>query len=355
MSEIIGHNRNVLFFGGLPIRFVRQIYHVYVLETSNGTVTVNHSEGPSGTLVTISTVPDAGYELHTISLTGAELINGNQFYINDSDVYVNVAFRIDTNPLNLPPRTIRVKYKDGYDYEPSHWDGDNYITVDTSLISIKTVSESPKILDITYATDDWTYFFWHNLGLEEIIGANSTGVTNMSYAFNMCTGLLNVNLFDMSSVIYASNMFRACNKLKTIPLFDTSNAVDLQSFLAACTSLVSVPLFDTSKATNLYAFLNSYYGTSVPLFDTSNATNMRSMLGNCHNLTSIPLFNTSKVTNMENFAWNAYKVQTGALALYQQASSKAIPVSATYGAFRNCGRDTTNGAAELAQIPSDWK
>lgn len=257
--------------------------------------------------------------------------------------------------FTLPPRTIRVKYKAGYDYEPSHWDGDQYITVDTSLISIKTVSESPKILDITYATDDWTYFFWHNDGLEEIIGANSTGVTNMTAAFSLCTGLIKVNLFDTSSVIYAGNMFSACNKLTTIPLFDTSNAVDLQRFLAACTSLLSVPLFNTSKATNLYSFLNSYNGTTVPLFDTSSATTMQSMLGNCHNLTAIPLFNTSKVTNMYGFAWNDYKVQTGALALYQQASSQAIPPSEIYGAFRNCGKDTTTGAAELAQIPSDWK
>jgi len=50
-----------------------------------------------------------------------------------------------------------------------------------------------------------------------------------------------------------------------------------------------------------------------------------------------------------------YKVESGALALYQQASSQATPPSTHNSAFYKCGRDTVTGAAELAQIPSDWK
>jgi hypothetical protein len=53
--------------------------------------------------------------------------------------------------------------------------------------------------------------------------------------------------------------------------------------------------------------------------------------------------------------YNCYKVESGAYALYQQASTQTTPPSSHSNTFRNCGRDTTTGAAELAQIPSDWK
>jgi hypothetical protein len=47
-------------------------------------------------------------------------------------------------------------------------------------------------------------------------------------------------------------------------------------------------------------------------------------------------------------------VQSGALALYQQASTQTTPPSEYYNTFYNCGSNTTTGAAELAQIPSSW-
>jgi len=50
-----------------------------------------------------------------------------------------------------------------------------------------------------------------------------------------------------------------------------------------------------------------------------------------------------------------YAVESGALALYQQASTQTNPPSSHSNTFRDCGSNTTTGAAELAQIPSDWK
>lgn len=94
-------NSNVLKFGGFWLGFgssptpppTPTIYRINVPTVQHGTVAVNPTEGPTGTLVTISTTPDTGYELDTISLTGAELINGNQFYIDGADVTVNVTFK----------------------------------------------------------------------------------------------------------------------------------------------------------------------------------------------------------------------------------------------------------------------
>jgi hypothetical protein len=56
---------------------------------------------------------------------------------------------------------------------------------------------------------------------------------------------------------------------------------------------------------------------------------------------------------MDYMFLNCYMVQDGSLALYQQASTQATrPYH--YNTFYNCGRDTTTGSAELAQIPDSW-
>ena len=88
--------------------------------------------------------------------------------------------------------------------------------------------------------------------------------------------------------------------------------------------------------------------------NTTGVTDMNGLFHGCRSLTSIPLFNTSNVTAMNVMFYNCYNVQSGALALYRQASSQAtIPEHSM--TFRDCGIDTTTGRAELAQIPSDWK
>lgn len=101
-------------------------------------------------------------------------------------------------------------------------------------------------------------------------------------------------------------------------------------------------------------FRNCSNITSVPLFDTSKVTNMMDTFGGCSNLTSVPLFNTASVTTMSYMLNSCYNVESGALALYQQASTQSTPPRTYNCAFQDCGRDTTTGAAELAQIPSSW-
>jgi surface protein len=112
---------------------------------------------------------------------------------------------------------------------------------------------------------------------------------------------------------------------------------------------------NTSNVTAMaYLFNGCTSLTSVPLFDTSSVTNMAYLFNDCTSLTSVPLFDTSKVSNTYNMLNNCYKVASGALALYQQVSSQTTQPY-HYQMFRNCGRDTITGAAELAQIPSGWK
>ena len=201
----------------------------------------------------------------------------------------------------------------------------------TSYQTATLVSGTSDVYDVYKGGKDFSNMFTESRNVIEVLGANTTGINNMSYMFYYCTSLQTVPLFDTSSVTNMSYMFQKCTALTTVPLFDTSNVTNMLQMFYYCTSL-----------------------TTIPLLDTSSVTNMSYMFQKCTALTTVPLFNTSKVTYMEYMFYNCKSVQSGALALYQQASSQTTPPSKHSETFGNCGSNTTTGAAELAQIPSSW-
>ena len=272
-----------------------------------------------------------------IFINGLRVRVGNEF--------INGAKKspINYNPLNLPPYTIRLKYKNGV--TPSFTKGTGV-----------QVSQSPNIWDLTFVNSYWGDLLNFHPDLLEVLGANTTGVTSMYETFINCTSLISISLFDTSTVSNMMHMFAGCTSLTTVPLFDTSSVTDMSVMFHTCTSLTTVPLFDTSNVSSMSEMFHSCTSlTTVPLFDTSKVTDIGAMFVRCTSLTTVPLFDTSKVTNMDNMLYNCYKVESGALALYQQASSQAKPPISHYYTFKDCGRDTQTGSAELAQIPDDWK
>ena len=107
------------------------------------------------------------------------------------------------------------------------------------------------------------------------------------------------------------------------------------------------------------SFQNKFNGcsnlVSVSLPCTDHVTRMDSMFKGCTSLTSIPAtLDTAACTNMSNMFNGCVNVQSGALALYQQASTQTTPPSRHTKVFTNCGSNTVTGAAELAQIPTSW-
>ena len=210
-------------------------------------------------------------------------------------------------------------------------------------------SNTDKVLDMSW-------MFWECESLTSVPLFDTSNVTDMAGMFDGCTSLTSVPLFDTSNVENMRSMFLVCSSLTSVPLFDTSKVTNMGAMFYYCQSLTSVPLFDTSNVTNMaWLFRECRSLTSVPLFDTSNVTDMGYMFDYCTSLTSVPLFDTSKVINMDIMLSNCTNVQTGALALYQQASTQTNPPSRHDETFRNCGTNTQTGSAELAQIPSSWK
>ena len=251
------------------------------------------------------------------------------------------------NPLNLPPNIVRVRTRDGK--VPKNTYGATYETA--TLVPGKS-----DVYDVYKSGTSFRGMFDDSINVVEVLGANTTDITDMDSMFYGCTSLSSVPLFDTSSVTNMTYMFYNCPSLTNIPFFDTTNVTDMSHMFASCASLTNIPLFNTSKVTTMYWMFGSCTSLStVPLFDTSKVTNMESMFQGCTSLITVLLFDTTNVTNMKNMFWNCTSVESGALSLYQQASSQANPPSNHLRTFRSCGSNTTTGAAELAQIPSDWK
>lgn len=230
------------------------------------------------------------------------------------------------NPLKLPDLTIRVKMMPGQTLTAlPYW----------SVASVTPVQGQADVYDVCtkgYRTgNNWYQLFRLGGSVKEVLGANSTNVTNMC------------------------DMLGAQQQLTDVALFDTSNVTEMQAMFDYCTALSSVPQFNTSSVTLMNSMFDGCMSlSSIPLLDTSNVTDMSQMCADCSSLSSIPLFNTTKVTNMDAAFAGCVNVQSGALALYQQASTQAN-VPSHYATFGECGSNTVQGAAELAQIPSDWK
>lgn len=279
-----------------------------------------------------------------INYSNSVIISPAGYWLNTINPY---------NPLNLPGLTIRVKMNAGAD-APT-----------VSRASVTPVAGQADVYDICTEIPggrqtNWIDLTRGNLDLIEILGANVwnsnyTACASLEYAFQSTTNLSKVALFDTSSISNMYYTFAGCPNLTSIPLFDTSSVTNMQGMFHACTHLTTVPLFDTSNVTNMQEMFQACLALeTVPLFDTSKVTNMECMFFDCTHLTTVPLFNTSMVTDMSQMFYNCYRVESGALALYQQASSQTNPPTDHTLTFDNCGRDTDTGLAELRSIPQSW-
>ena len=273
------------------------------------------------------------------------LVYGNHF-VGKRNNYL-LKYYDKYNPLHLPPNTVRVRTNDGN------------VPIKNFLSSYQTatlVDGTSDVYDVYKSGTSFESLLQGCTNVIEVLGGNTSDITNMDSMFSGADALISVALFDTSKVTNMTRMFHACKKLPTVPLFDTSNATNMHGMFELCELITSIPLFNTSNVTEMaFMFGHCLALTTVPLFDTSNVTDMEAMFNSCESFITIPLFDTSKVTDMSYMFELCCKVETGALALYNQASSQANPPTNHTQTFYKCGTDTVNGAAELAQIPSDWK
>lgn len=249
------------------------------------------------------------------------------------------------NPLNLPPFTMRVQYALGTTPMAPQQKG----------ATVSRVTVNPNVWDVTFADPDWASMFWDDDNLLAVLGANMAGVTNMRVMFGYCENLQDIAYFDTASVQNMNGTFTHAVSLRSIPEFMTPALTSTRNMFDGATSFEHCPSIDTSHVTDMAAMFANTAIREAPELDTSAAENMVEMFYECRSLKHVPLYATGACIDMRNMFFDCWNVEGGALALYTQASTQAVPPTYYRGTFYECGKDTASGAAELAQIPYDWR
>ena len=259
------------------------------------------------------------------------------------------------NPLDLPPKTMRFQFENA-SYDPTQssfpW---------KSGSSWSQVSSSPNVWDYTDPDVSWEHAFARNnasafasgtSGNVQVLGANTSGVLSLAYAFSYCRALTSLALFDTSDVRNINWVFIQCSGLTQLPTFDFSSVVtasaafeqctnltgditinlhsgrDLDNMFGWCSNITSVTITDIQPVQHQHgngmfaecsslrtvtmpsttAFVDTYSMfykcsslTSVSLFDTSHAKDMHDMFRECYALTSVPFYDTSSATDLHGF------------------------------------------------------
>lgn len=249
------------------------------------------------------------------------------------------------NPLDLPPFTMRVQYALGTTPMAPQQKG----------ATVSRVTVNPNVWDVTFADPDWASMFWDDDNLLAVLGANMAGVTNMRVMFGYCENLQDIAYFDAASVQNMNGTFTHAVSLRSIPEFMTPALTSTRNMFDGASSFEYCPSIDTSHVTDMAAMFANTAIREAPELDTSAAENMVEMFYECRSLKHVPLYSTASCIDMRNMFFECWNVEGGALALYTQASTQAVPPEYYRGAFYQCGKDTVTGAAELAQIPYEWR
>ena len=415
---MITYNGNILTTSTGKWYIPNRPYSISYSTVPNGTFS-GPSQAYGGQLVTVTaTGSSSTYIKDYITVNGVQ-ITGNTFIMPYGDVVISGAFMINPNPLNLPPYTIRVGLQHG---QTTTLDTEAKIAYlvpkKSSAVYRGSISYNPShsstapytlyIWDITYNNSDWSRMFGgttsggtsgtYNGRVFIIYGANTTGVTNMSYLFNnndvvgnapivklahfdtstvtnMAGMLLNVGFvdledltnikYDTSNVTNMSYMFsnvkiynRQDASTITLPMLNTSKATNMSHMFSDINIIryssgysgLNFPLYDTSKVTNMESMFHGilYGSATVPLFNTSSLVNMKCMFKGCKYLNAVRMFNTANVTDCtETFDGCLYTNGANTYNLYRQLSTQANPPTSHSGCFRNC--------AGNGDIPSGWR
>ena len=243
----------------------------------------------------------------------------------------------DWNPLDLPAKTIRFQFPSGFD-PTTYWSNtESYHHTGTWT----QVSSDPNVWDFYRNSSDWSNTFDYPYTTSQLfngkmLGGNLEGVTNVQYMFNNFAGDCEGAYLYMPDVTNLSSTFASGNGT-------TWGATWTAPYIYA-----------PNATSTWYMFHNSTKLGNCPVFDISNVTNCEGMFAQCNSLTHVPLFDMRSCTNAYQMFSNTRSVQSGAYAMYEYASTKAIPITNHSNMFTNCGFDTVTGLAELNRIPQDW-
>jgi hypothetical protein len=182
------------------------------------------------------------------------------------------------NPLGLPPFTLRVEFTGtdaSYDPTQDAWIAGSWTAVGGSVwdwtyqnaVWHDTVRASSVLAYYKPATNQYIHLGQKHCN---ILGGNTTGVTDMANLFAGHRYLGSIALFDTSSVVDFSYFCLGHTQggiLTSIPLFNTSSAVTVESMFANSKKVQSgaLALYTqmSTQATPPTTYYNCFYGCGI--------------------------------------------------------------------------------------------
>lgn len=237
-----------------------------------------------------------------------------QAYLGSTKVYQSA-------PVGLPAKTMR------FDFHYDHFDPTTSLP---SITGFTWTHVEDDVYDFHFDSDVWAYKYKNPDSAEGLFNAYYPLVGS----YPMSNHQFDVIDSNLTGVTVLNRFFQAGRQVKNCVLKNTGDVTDATS------------LFYSSRKCSLVS-INSLDFSSVECIDH--------MFRLCEYLTSpLSITLSGSVISCTHAFDGAKRVPSGALSLYNSLSSQSTLPTIYSSCFTNCGRSTTTGAAELAQIPTTW-
>ena len=181
-------------------------------------------------------------------------------------------------------------------------------------------------------------------------------LTNIEAMFFKCNPelkeiIINGELTNAQGLqILAQNSFH----VEKIHIKAPNDNLNLQAVLNGCRSLTDL-FFEVGKASRVdYLFNGCYVLKEIPLIDTSICSNFQQMMNYCESAETIPNYDVSNATNVKQMCAYMFKAKYGIIEMYNKLLARGSAITNHTDCFKNCGINTPEGRAALAQIPASW-
>ena len=171
-------------------------------------------------------------------------------------------------------------------------------------LKLETIPELTNLFNKTNKIENISMLFNGCIKVQKIVSFekwNAPSVKDMSYLFNRCKEIKDINFgkFNSVNINNMCGLFNCCEKLKTITQmkFETNNVEDMSLMFQGCESLEKID--------------------EIHRFHTQNVKDMSGMFSKCHSLTSLPklsgwtLSNVREIVGLFNECQNLTSIDLG--------------------------------------------
>lgn len=357
--------------------FERYIYNLTLQTNGFGSISASNVTGQVGDTITLTNTPSAGYEFINYLSTGASIQN-NTLTMQANDATAKAVFSAQLQPMSVRFQFANTGYDPRYDnyqnYMHNKYPENTAYNINNAWnggsAAWTQLSVSPNIWDYTYTGDNWNYGLrsWSWLedgrytrqpcGSFKILDMNIVGVkqANSMFEYSPITDIeCNV---DLSTVTSCTRMFQGCGSMKNCMLTNTENIVECFNMFLYCFALTGVPTYvdlpNASACGGMYAYCSAMT-TPPTAMNMPKTRSLNGLFEECYNIRYLPHITANSAVDTRDYAYKASKVSANIVETYNRMTSQQVTVTDYTGTFYKCGNATTQGAAELAQIPSAWK